>query len=93
MSDRPLRIAVDARCLNAPHLRGMGKVLFANSGSEANDQAIKLVWYYNNALGRPQKKKIISRWRGYHGVTIGSGSPSTRLAHHSGLAIGYSKAI
>ena len=39
----------------------MSKVLFANSGSEANDTAIKLVWYYNNALGRPEKKKIISR--------------------------------
>lgn len=53
---------------------GMRKVLFANSGSEANDTAIKLVWYVNNALGRPQKKKIISRQRAYHGVTIASGS-------------------
>lgn len=53
---------------------GMGKVLFANSGSEANDTAIKLVWYVNNALGRPRKKKIISRKRAYHGVTIAAGS-------------------
>ena len=53
---------------------GMAKVLFANSGSEANDTAIKLAWYVNNALGRPQKKKIISRHRAYHGVTIASGS-------------------
>src|SRR5690349_104188 len=53
---------------------GMGKVLFANSGSEANDTAIKLAWYINNALGRPGKKKIISRKRAYHGVTIASGS-------------------
>jgi 4-aminobutyrate--pyruvate transaminase len=53
---------------------GMGKVLFANSGSEANDTAIKLVWYVNNALGRPQKKKIISRQRAYHGVTIATAS-------------------
>ncbi len=53
---------------------GMAKVLFANSGSEANDTAIKLAWYVNNALGRPQKKKIISRQRAYHGVTIASGS-------------------
>ena len=53
---------------------GMSKVLFANSGSEANDTAIKLAWYINNALGRPQKKKIISRQRAYHGVTIASGS-------------------
>ena len=52
----------------------MSKVFFANSGSEANDSAIKLAWYYNNALGRPQKKKVISRMRAYHGVTIASGS-------------------
>jgi 4-aminobutyrate--pyruvate transaminase len=52
----------------------MSKVLFNNSGSEANDTAIKLVWYYNNALGRPQKKKIISRIKAYHGVTIASAS-------------------
>ena len=52
----------------------MSKVLFNNSGSEANDTAIKLVWYYNNALGRSQKKKIVSRIKAYHGVTIASAS-------------------
>ncbi len=52
----------------------MTKVYFVNSGSEAVDTAMKLVWYYNNALGRPQKKKIISRKRAYHGVTIAAGS-------------------
>src|SRR5947199_3926786 len=52
----------------------MSKVFFANSGSEANDTVVKLVWYYNNALGRPNKKKIISRVKGYHGVTIASAS-------------------
>ena len=53
---------------------GMSKVLFANSGSEANDTAIKLAWYINNALGRPLKKKIISRQRAYHGVTVAAAS-------------------
>jgi 4-aminobutyrate--pyruvate transaminase len=52
----------------------MSKVFFVNSGSEANDSAVKLVWYYNNALGRPRKKKIISRAKGYHGVTVASAS-------------------
>ena len=52
----------------------MSKVFFANSGSEANDSVVKLVWYYNNALGRPNKKKIISRTKGYHGVTVASAS-------------------
>jgi 4-aminobutyrate--pyruvate transaminase len=51
-----------------------GRVFFGLSGSDANDTQIKLIWYYNNALGRPEKKKIISRKRGYHGVTIASGS-------------------
>ena len=48
----------------------MSKVFFANSGSEANDTAVKMVWYYNNALGRTAKKKIIGRVKGYHGITI-----------------------
>lgn len=48
----------------------ISKVMFTSSGSEANDTQIKLVWYYNNALGRPQKKKIISRVKAYHGVTL-----------------------
>ena len=52
----------------------MSKVFLVNSGSEAVDAAIKMIWYYNNALDRPQKKKIISRKRGYHGVTIAAGS-------------------
>jgi 4-aminobutyrate---pyruvate transaminase len=50
------------------------RVFFANSGSEANDGLVKLVWYYNNALGRPKKKKIISRVKAYHGVTVAAGS-------------------
>ncbi len=52
----------------------MSKVYFTNSGSEANDTAMKIVWYRSNALGKPDKKKIISRTKGYHGVTIASAS-------------------
>jgi 4-aminobutyrate---pyruvate transaminase len=50
------------------------KVFFCNSGSEANDTQVKLVWYMNNGLGRPRKKKIISRLKAYHGVTVASAS-------------------
>jgi 4-aminobutyrate---pyruvate transaminase len=50
------------------------KAFFTNSGSEANDTQVKLVWYYNNVLGRPEKKKIISRHGAYHGITVASGS-------------------
>lgn len=52
----------------------MSKVYFGLSGSDANETNIKLVWYYNNILNRPQKKKIISRWRGYHGSGLMTGS-------------------
>ena len=53
---------------------GMTHVHYTNSGSEANDSAMKMIWYYNNALNRPKKKKIISRMKAYHGITIASGS-------------------
>ena len=52
----------------------ISKVTFCSSGSEANDTQVKLAWYMNNALGRPRKKKIIARLKGYHGVTVVSGS-------------------
>jgi 4-aminobutyrate--pyruvate transaminase len=52
----------------------ISKVFYGASGSDANDTQIKIVWYMNNALGRPQKKKIISRLKGYHGVTVASAS-------------------
>ncbi|KAA0687084.1 aspartate aminotransferase family protein [Azospirillum brasilense] len=60
----------------------MSKVFFANSGSEANDTAVKLVWYYNNALGRPEKKKILSRVKAYHGVTVATASLTGLVNNH-----------
>ena len=60
----------------------MSKVFFANSGSEANDTAIKLIWYRNNALGRPEKKKIIGRHKGYHGVTVAAASVTGTPVNH-----------
>lgn len=52
----------------------LNKIFFGNSGSDANDTNVKLVWYYNNLRGKPQKKKIISRQRAYHGVTVAAAS-------------------
>jgi len=60
----------------------ISKVFFVGSGSEANDTQIKFIWYYNNAIGRPQKKNILSRQKGYHGVTIASGSLTGLPANH-----------
>ncbi|MBV8798660.1 MAG: aminotransferase class III-fold pyridoxal phosphate-dependent enzyme, partial [Alphaproteobacteria bacterium] len=59
-----------------------GKVFFANSGSEANDTQVKLFWYVNNALNRPKKKKIISRTKAYHGVTMVAASLTGLPANH-----------
>jgi len=53
---------------------GMSKVYYGQSGTDANETQLKLVWYYNNVLGRPQKKKIISRHRAYHGSSVAAGS-------------------
>ncbi len=69
----------EASVLLAEKLKAMapmdaGRVFFGLSGSDANDTQVKLMWYYNNSVGRPEKKKIISRMRGYHGVTVAAGS-------------------
>jgi 4-aminobutyrate---pyruvate transaminase len=60
----------------------MSKVFFNNSGSEANDTAVKMVWYYNNARGRHRKKKIIARMKGYHGVTVAAASLTGLANNH-----------
>lgn len=62
--------------------KGMSKVYFGLGGSDANETNIKLVWYYNNILGRPEKKKIISRWRGYHGSGLVTGSLTGLHLYH-----------
>lgn len=63
----------------------MRRVFFGLSGSDANETQLKLVWYYNNVLGRPGKKKIIARNRGYHGGTIMSGSLTGLSFYHVGF--------
>ncbi|QFT84017.1 Taurine--pyruvate aminotransferase [Halomonas sp. THAF12] len=61
---------------------GMSKVYYGMSGSDANETQLKIVRYYNNVLGRPQKKKVISRMRGYHGSGIATGSLTGLKAFH-----------
>ena len=69
----------------------MARVFYQSSGSEANDTQVKLAWYLNNALGRPAKKKIISRIKSYHGVTIVAASltvqPNGRVVSESRVAV------
>ncbi|MGH1424838.1 MAG: aspartate aminotransferase family protein [Pseudooceanicola sp.] len=67
----------------APKLeRPMSKVFFTNSGSEANDTVVKMLWFRSNSLGQPERKKIIGRVRGYHGITVASGSMTGLPANH-----------
>ncbi len=63
--------------------KGMSRVYYGLSGSDANETNIKLIWYYNNVRGRPEKKKIISRWRGYHGSGIMTGSLTGLAGFHN----------
>ena len=63
----------------------MARVFFGNSGSDANDTQVKLVWYYQNVRGKTLKKKIIARQRGYHGVTIMSGGMTGLPGVHAGF--------
>jgi len=55
-----------------------GKVFFCNSGSEANDTAVKILWMLNKRNGNPKKRKIITRINGYHGVTLGATSMTAK---------------
>ena len=64
----------EALIARAPERLQGGRVFFGSSGSDANDTQVRLVWHYNHIMGRPSKRKIISRKRGYHGVTVASGS-------------------
>ena len=64
---------------------GMSKVFYGNSGSDANDTQVKIAWLYNNALGRPHKKKIIARSRGYHGVTVMTAGMTGLPGLHAGF--------
>jgi len=78
---------------NAPSIRlaekladmtpeGLNRAFFTNSGSEANDTVVKMVWFMNNSLGRPEKKKFLARTKGYHGITVASGSLTGLPGNH-----------
>ncbi len=75
--------ALVARAPSTLKDRPMSKAIFQNSGSEAVDTAIKLVWYYHNAIGKPDKKKIIARENAYHGVTVAAGSATGLARMHA----------
>lgn len=80
-SSEPLIRLSERLCKMAPG--NMERVFYGMSGSDANETQVKLVWYYNNVLGRPEKKKIISRHRGYHGSSVISGSLTGLPIYHT----------
>jgi L-2,4-diaminobutyrate transaminase len=73
--------------------KNMSKVYFGLGGSDANETNIKLIWYYNNVLGRPNKKKIISRWRGYHGSGLMTGSLTGLELFHKKFDLPFSQVL
>jgi L-2,4-diaminobutyrate transaminase len=81
-TDRPAEVAERVLAL---YPTPMSKIFFGNSGSDANDTQVKIAWYYNNVLGRPEKKKIIARHRGYHGVTVMTGGLTGLPGLHAGF--------
>ncbi|NIZ09310.1 aminotransferase [Pseudooceanicola sp. HF7] len=83
MATEPAAILAERVISKAP--KGFSKVFFGASGSDANDTQAKIVWYYNNARGKPEKKKIIARDRGYHGVTVLSGGLTGLPGLHAGF--------
>jgi L-2,4-diaminobutyrate transaminase len=83
-TDSPIELA--ARLLRMGPA-GMSRVFFGNSGSDANDTQVKIVWYYNTVRGKPGKRKIISRLRGYHGVTAIAASMTGLPGLHAGFGL------
>ncbi len=71
----------------------MSKVFYGMSGSDANETQVKLVWYYNNLRGKPNKKKIISRQRGYHGCSVMSGSLTGMSYYHEYMDLPLDKVV
>src|SRR5262245_39126897 len=65
----------------------MARVIFQCSGSEANDTAIKLAWYYWHSKGEPQRNKIIARQMAYHGNTCAAVSLSGKPDMHDGFGL------
>ena len=81
MSNVP-QIALAERLLEkAPS--GLSKVLFGSGGSDGNDSLMKIVWYFNNVRGKPNKKKIISRWQAYHGTSLATASLTGLASFHT----------
>jgi 4-aminobutyrate--pyruvate transaminase len=65
----------------------MSKVLLQCSGSEANDSAVKIVWYYWHGLGKPEKRKIITRNGSYHGSTCVAISMTGNPSYHKSFGL------
>src|SRR5579863_2784386 len=82
-SNEPSIVLAERILALCPPGMNKSKVFYGLSGSDANETQVKIAWYYNNVLGRPEKKKIIARHRGYHGATIMAGSLTGLPFYHA----------
>ena len=64
---------------------GLDHIFFTNSGSEAIDTIVKMVWFRNNARGLPKKKTLLARRNAYHGITVAAGSLTGLPWNHLGF--------
>ena len=67
--------------------KNMSKIYFGLTGSDSNETNIKLLWHYNNLIGKPEKKKIISRNGSYHGSGIITGSLTGLKNYHKNFGL------
>ena len=89
-TEASIRLAAKVIDLAPDH---MSRIYFGLSGSDANETNIKFVWYMNNILGRPEKKKIISRDRGYHGSGLMSGSLTGLPLFHKAFDLPFDRVL
>jgi len=87
LADRVLSLLRDGAGLD------MARVFFGTSGSDANDTAYKLVKYYNVLRGKPEKRKILSRMGGYHGVTAAAAKLTGIPAYHTNFGLDMSDVV
>lgn len=81
------KVAQLAGALTAKAAVPFEKVMFQCSGSEANDAMIKFIWARNIARGQPQRRKMISRWRGYYGNTVAAVALSGQPHMHANFGL------
>jgi adenosylmethionine-8-amino-7-oxononanoate aminotransferase len=80
-SEPAIRLAERLARLLPPD-RAIRRFLLTSGGSDANETAFRFARHYHAAKGRPERLKIVSRNRAYHGITRAAGSATRIAAYH-----------